>query len=398
MEALSFFLCHNTNASQYHTANGPMMKRPMLLNFLCVVTEDWISVRAAITMRENPLAHKFAKSNLNSEEADPRMPIQALRLLRSYEFKMKLVGLDSKQDVVFTKVYDSDVLGDFRFKIPLTEQTRKIEAFQVYEVGRREGLELQLGTTLPLKIPNPRKIIICDFDKTLVDTRYSTTKELYNSLTKPLQHFPTLKNSLEVLHQNIDDGFNPFILSASPHFYEEAMRDWLYQHRVYTAGIFLKDYRKVLSFLDGDLTPKDLKVQGLYKLNHLLDILGMTGVPDELVLMGDNFESDPVIYLTLSMILLGDQEPWQLWRALKANDAFQLSKRQDANFLDKLYQLSNQLERRQNQNKTKTKIKIYIRKQSEMDSLNVPDFCSPRINLIELYDGKPFKEPAIAHA
>ena len=370
------------------------MKRPMLLNFLCVVTEDWISVRAAITMRENPLAHQFAKSSLNPEEPDPRMPIQALRLLRSYEFKMKLVGLDSKQEVVFTKIYDSDVLGDFRFKIPLTEKTRTIEAFQVYEVGRREGLELQLGTTLPLKIPNPRKIIICDFDKTLVDTRYSTTRELYNSLTKPLQHFPTLQNSLEILHQKVDEGFNPFILSASPHFYEEAMRDWLYQHRVYTAGVFLKDYRKVLSFLDGDLTPKDLKVQGLYKLNHLLDILGMTGVPDELVLMGDNFESDPVIYLTLSMILLGDQEPWQLWRALKENDAFQLSKRQDANFLDKLYQLSNQLERRQA--KAQTKIKIYIRKQGEEDSVNIPDFCKPRLNLIELYEGRPIKEPALA--
>ncbi len=370
-----------------------MMKRPHLLNFLSVITDEWISIRAAITMRENPISKTFG-SHSSTSDSEPRLPIQALRLLRSYEFKMKLVGLDAKQEVVFTKIYDSDILGDFRFKIPLTDKTRQIEAFQVYEVSKQEGLELQLGTALPLKIPNPRKIIICDFDKTLVDTRYSTTRELYTSLTKPLKHFPTLSHSLEILHDKIKAGFNPFILSASPHFYEEAMRDWLYQHQIYTAGIFLKDYRKVLSFLDGDLTPKDLKVQGLYKLNHLLDILGMTGLPDELVLMGDNFESDPVIYLTLSMILLGDQEPWQLWRALKENDAFQLSKRQDANFLDKIYQLQNQLERRQG--KDLPKLTIYIRKQSSEDELRIPDFCQSRSNLIELYEGKPMMESTLS--
>lgn len=345
-------------------------------------------------MRENPLTRKAPHGSVSAEAVEPRFPIQAYRLLRSYEFKMKLVGLDAKQEVVFTKVFDSDSIGDFRFKIPLTNETSKIEAFQMYEVGRREreGLELQLGTALPFKIPNPRKIIICDFDKTLVDTRYSTTRELYTSLTKPLQYFPTLENSLEILRDKIAQGFHPFILSASPHFYEEAMRDWLYQHQVYTAGIFLKDYRKVLSFFDGDLTPKDLKVQGLYKLNHLLDILGMTGIPDELVLMGDNFESDPVIYLTLSMILLGDQKPWQVWRQLKENDAFQLSKRQDAQFLDKIYQLQNQLERRQG--KPVPKLTIYIRRRANEERVQLPKFCEGRANLIKLYEGKPIYESA----
>lgn len=370
------------------------MKRPHLLNFLCVFTDEWISVRAAVTMRENPLTRKAPQGAVNPEALEPRFPIQAYRLLRSYEFKMKLVGLDAKQEVVFTKIFDSDSIGDFRFKIPLTTETSKIEAFQMYEVGRREreGLEIQLGTALPLKIPNPRKIIICDFDKTLVDTRYSTTRELYTSLTKPLQYFPTLENSLEILRDKVAQGFHPFILSASPHFYEEAMRDWLYQHQVYTAGIFLKDYRKVLSFFDGDLTPKDLKVQGLYKLNHLLDILGMTGIPDELVLMGDNFESDPVIYLTLAMILLGDQKPWQVWRQLKENDAFQLSKRQDAQFLDKIYQLQNQLERRHG--KPGPKLTIYIRRRANEEKVQLPKFCEGRANLIELYEGRPVMESA----
>lgn len=363
------------------------MKRPQLLNFLCIVTDEWISIRAAVTMRENPLTRRSPQGAVSAEAVEPRFPIQAHRLLRSYEFKMKIVGLDAKQNVVYTKIFDSDALGDFRFKIPLTNETRKIEALQLYEVGRFEGLELQLGTALPLKIPSHKKIVICDFDKTLVETRYSTTRELLTSLTKPLEYFPTLENSLQVLKEKISEGFHPFILSASPHFYEEAMRDWLYQHEVYTAGIFLKDYRKVLSFLDGDLTPKDLKVQGLYKLNHLLDILAMTGVPDELVLMGDNFESDPVIYLTLAMILVGAQKPWQVWRQLKEQDAFQLSKRQDAQFLDKMYQLQNQIERRVG--KSTPKLTIYIRRRANESEVQLPNFCRQFAHLIELYDGRP---------
>src|SRR5690606_15046968 len=139
------------------------MKRPHLLNFLCIVTDEWISIRAAVTMRENPLTRRAPNGAINAQAVEPRFPIQAYRLLRSYEFKMKLVGLNDKQEVVFTKIFDSDSLGDFRFKIPLTDETRKIEAFQIYEVGKRDGLELQLGTALPLKIPDPKKIIICDF-------------------------------------------------------------------------------------------------------------------------------------------------------------------------------------------------------------------------------------------
>ena len=72
----------------------------------------------------------------------------------------------------------------------------------------------------------------------------------------------------------------------------------MYQNKIFTAGIFLKDVRQVFSLWDGDLSPRDITHQGLYKLNQLLDIINMTDIPDELVLMGDNFESDPVIYLS----------------------------------------------------------------------------------------------------
>jgi hypothetical protein len=248
-----------------------------------------------------------------------------------------------------------------------------------------------LGTYIPLKIHEPKKIIICDFDKTLVDTKYSTTKELYRSLTRPLEAFPTVESSVEILHRFIRAGHHPFILSASPHFYEDAMRDWLYKNNIFSAGIFLKDYRQFFSFLEGELTAKDLKFQGLYKLNHLLDILLMTGVPDELVLMGDNFESDPIIYLTLAQILREDIDPWVIWNDIKEHDIFQLKKNQNSQFLNKIYQLDNMLTRQRKMypNK-KPHIEIYIRKRFEKDELLVPDEYIQQKKLsylIQLYDG-----------
>ena len=262
---------------------------------------------------------------------------------------------------------------------------------QLYEVRKRPGLDLHLGAFIPIRIYSPKKIVICDFDKTLVDTKYSTTKEVYRSLTKPLEEFPTIISSVNILKKSIRQGYHPFILSASPHFYEDAMRDWLYKNNIFSAGIFLKDYRHFFSFLEGDLTSKDFKGQGLYKLNHLLDILLMTGAPDELVLMGDNFESDPIIYLTLAMILTMQIDPWIIWSSIKSEDIFKLKRKQNSQLLNKIFQLDNLLTRRKkDKSKNQMLIKIYIRKRHAEDVLSLPVSYQRQltlVNMIELYDG-----------
>ncbi len=359
------------------------MKRPNLVHFLSIMTDDYVAIKASVTMKENALA--MGNTPVDLEKLAPSFPIQALRLLSAYEFKMKIVGLDENQKEIYKKSFDSDSYGNFNFKIPLTEESKGLVILQLYEVGKEPGLQIHLGTAIPLRIPEPKKIIICDFDKTLVDTRYSTTRDVYNSLTKPLESFPTLVKSVDILQDYIKDGFHPFILSASPHFYEDAMRDWLYQNHIYTAGIFLKDYRKIFSFFEGDLTTKDLKVQGLYKLNHLLDILLMAGIPKDIVLMGDNFESDPIIYLTMAMILKQDHEPWKLWKIVKSQDAFQLNRKQNGQFLNKIFQLNNMIGRLPYE----VSLKIYIRKKANEESIKVPTKFKGRLPLIELYDGMP---------
>ncbi len=364
------------------------MKRPHLVHFLAIITDDSINIKASITMKENIIARK---RDFDLTVLTPHFPIQALRLLNAYEFTLKIVGTTKDQHEIYKKSFESDSFGNFNFKIPLTEERSKIEILQLYEVKKRPGLELHLGTYIPLRIYSPKKIIICDFDKTLVDTKYSTTKEVYRSLTRPLQEFPTIISSVNILKMAIHQGYHPFILSASPHFYEDAMRDWLYKNNIFSAGIFLKDYRQFFSFLEGDLTAKDLKGQGLYKLNHLLDILLMTGIPDELTLMGDNFESDPIIYLTLAKILTLNIDPWIIWNNIRDEEIFQLKKKQNSQLLNKVFQLDNLINRKKKNTPDKNIIiKIYIRKRSIDDQLTIPAKYQQQlglVNLIEMYDG-----------
>lgn len=374
------------------------MKRPILVNFLAIMTEESLNVRASVTMNKNNVSSSapkgFAKEvaqgivrEIEKELPTPSFPIQAIRLLKSSTFKIKLVGINHEQKEVYKKVFESDSFGNLNFKIPLNRERAEIKAIQVYEVGKEAGLELHLGTFIPLSIKNPKKLIICDFDKTLVDTKYSTTRELYHSLTQPLEYFPTVISSVEILKEYIEKGYHPFILSASPHFYEEAMRDWLYKNQIFTAGIFLKDYRQLFSLFEMDLTPKDLKIQGLYKLNHLFDILILTGIPHELVLMGDNFESDPIIYLSLISLLKESQDPWQLWNFLRKLDAFQMNKKQNSILLNKVYQISNLLTNFLVNNPQGTSIKVYIRKKVEEDKLEIPASLQEHLPLVTLYEG-----------
>ena len=364
------------------------MKRPHLVHFLAIITDDSINIKASITMKENIISKK---REIDLAILTPHFPIQALRLLNAYEFTLKIVGMTKDQKEIYKKSFESDSFGNFNFKIPLTEERSHIEILQLYEVKKRPGLELHLGTYIPLRIYSPKKIVICDFDKTLVDTKYSTTKEVYRSLTRPLEEFPTIISSVNILKRAIHQGYHPFILSASPHFYEDAMRDWLYKNNIFSAGIFLKDYRHFFSFLEGDLTSKDLKGQGLYKLNHLLDILLMTGIPDELVLMGDNFESDPIIYLTLVKMLTMNIDPWIIWNSIKSTDVFQLKRKQNSQLLNKIFQLNNLLNRKKKTAPHKKMIiKIYIRKRSSDDQLALSAQVQRQMGLIhpiEMYDG-----------
>lgn len=346
------------------------MKRPKLVHFTSIESDEYVHIRASMTYSSHGKFEFLDEINQNLKEIVPTKPIQSLGLLSSNEFRLKVIGLGDDGSENTIRSFDSDSFGNFNFKIPHPEGSR-ISKLKLFETRSHPGLDLLIGSFIPTKIHSPKKIVVTDFDKTLVDTRYSSMKELYLSLRNPIHYFPPVNNSIDLIHRLVKEEYQPFILSASPHFYENAIRDWLYQNQIFTGNIFLKDYRNIFSFFEGEMTTKDLKSQGFYKLNSIVNILLMTGIPDDLVLVGDGFESDTIIYLSLAAILVGRYDPWTLWNNIKREESFKLTNQQHFRFLSKFYQLKNMSDA-----KPRGKLKIYIR-------------CKP--HMLETLENRTFK-------
>jgi phosphatidate phosphatase APP1 len=330
------------------------------VHFSSVESDQYIHIRASMSYSSQAKFQILEEINQNLKEIVPTRPIQGLGLLSSNEFRLKVVGLTEDDRESTIRSFDSDSFGNFNFKIPHPEN-EKVVKLKLYETQTHPGLDLLIGSFIPTKIRVPKKILITDFDKTLVDTRYSSMKEMYLSLRNPVSFFPPVNSSIELVQEFINQDFQPFVVSASPHFYENAIRDWLYQNQIFTGNIFLKDYRSIFSFFEGDLSTKDLKTQGFYKLNTIVNILLMTGIPQDLTLMGDGFESDTIIYLTLAAVLVGGHDPWTIWNLIKREESFRLTNQQHFRFLSKFYQLKNLSDAH-----PRSKIQIFIRCRSHM--------------------------------
>jgi hypothetical protein len=82
----------------------------------------------------------------------------------------------------------------------------------------------------------------------------------------------------------------------------------------------------------------------------------MCGHAQELVLMGDGFESDLLIYTVFQRILSKKADPHHLWSSLVKRKEFNLTSNQQANFLLKVYELTARLASRPLIN-----VKIHIR-------------------------------------
>ncbi len=342
---------------------------------MAIKTQEFLSLKASVALKQ------IETRLLEDTEPEAPAPFDNIQLLRSKKFLLRLEILGKERTLLKVFNFETDSIGNIREKISILKFKEDPQVINIYEVNYHKGLDFFLGSFMPLIINPEQKLVICDFDKTLVDTSYSTTKEIYFSLTKPVGFFPNVTTGIDLLKDSIKEGHQPFILSASPHFYEDTIRDWLYRQQIFQAGIFLKDYRIVFSLFEHNtLETKDIKVQGLYKLNHLLDILHMTGIPNNLRLIGDNFESDPLIYLILTRFLADPVEPWALWNKVKSLKAFQLTDRQNSMLLSKFYHLA------QKRSQHPVKIEIYIRAKSEDESLNAPaEFLQGKEGMVKMF-------------
>lgn len=300
-----------------------MIKRPELLSCIILKNPYYYSFRIIVGIIKN-----------NKDKEKETTPWQNIGRASRQRLKLKIIAFKSDTSSIFQQEYWTNELGILELKIPTYKINENINYFKIYETSHHPGLSLILGNYIPHAIPENFKIVISDFDKTLVETKYSNPQEVYRSLSSPLSDFPTIKEGLRLFKSYIEQNAIPFIVSAGPHFYERPIKDWLYQQGILNNEVFLKDYKSILGPFSGQLTLKDITYHGFYKLQSILKILSMTHIPRELALIGDGFEADPYIYLTIEKLLTKSTDPWHLWNEIKKLPQFTQTNRQKTSLLD----------------------------------------------------------------
>ena len=206
--------------------------RPYLIHFHCILVKTKLSIRLGISSRPSRY--------FSDDELSPSIPIRDFRLLSKNKFTAKIV-IEFEGSGTLEKTLDTDQFGHLNYRFSLADYTvnhRQNAKVSIYETSVSPGFDLFLGSQNPKSINTEKAVIISDFDKTLVDTKYKTTIELYHSLTSRLDEFPTVEKTLEQIHPMYNDGHPLFIVSASPHFYENSIRHWLKSQNIHDAGIF----------------------------------------------------------------------------------------------------------------------------------------------------------------
>ncbi len=331
------------------------MYKLKLLNFNCFLTRNSIKIKALLFYKKNELftSHNGFK------------PIESLFRFTSKLMKIKIELYDESHQLVGVKETQSDRFGNINTTIPFAKP-KQISKIKLYLL---EPKFVFLSELSPQAINRHGKMIICDFDKTLVDTKYRTPKEIFHSLTGPISQYRKIGSSVDLFKSLIDKGYSPFIVSASPHFYELAIRKWINQEGLPQCPMTLKNYRDIFSLWHERLSFKDLLVHGNYKLQAMLDILIMTGIPEDLVLIGDSSETDPEIYLLLKNLLTSEQSIWELWKEFKDLKCFQLTNAQSSQILRKINLLKGKINLAKGRG-IKVSIQIYIRKVGLIESMH----------------------------
>lgn len=348
------------------------MDRPQLLSISLIGTMQKLSVRALVDL----VALDELTIPLLEQQPSSISPWDNIRFLPRKSFTLKFECLDDQQKLLYSKDFTTHEFGLFQIELPSHVNNQRVHFLKIFETSVLTGVECFLGHYFPIHLTNDAQIIISDFDKTLVETRYSTPKEMLESLRKPLSNFPTIPSSVQLLKSYMEQGYLPFIVSASPHFYERSFRDWLYQNEIHTSNIFLKDYRKIFSFFNQELTTKDIKHQGFYKLATIVDILLMCQLPQDIVLVGDGFESDMLIYIIIKLLIVDKVDPYQLWKDISRKKEFILNAKQKSQFLLKVYELSSLSRKKWN-----SQVHIYIRcNQTIMSSIKSRDLENKKLN------------------
>ncbi len=183
-------------------------------------------------------------------------------------------------------------------------------------------------------------MIVSDIDQTLLDTDFHSRKGILATFTETAQEKKAIQAMPEFYRQMTthkeDEKISLFFLSASPHFFRRNLASFFEHHSIPIGGMYLKYLPGILDNAIGDLSnsvtswknifqqgsgkwkeilqgnAKDLKLhitalrdQTSYKLRLLLISRLMQPTHLNLILMGDNTESDFLVFGLYQILLMG---------------------------------------------------------------------------------------------
>ena len=133
------------------------MERPFLSNFSAIIADKKLSIRAYITELEQQHESKV--------QSTKNIPIQSINLFSKNFFNIKICLLNHKSQILLEKEFQTDNYGKLDISIPKMINNQLIYSIKLYETGYYPGVEVYLGSFLPITIQNPKKIVISDFEK-----------------------------------------------------------------------------------------------------------------------------------------------------------------------------------------------------------------------------------------
>jgi len=303
-----------------------MITRPELIQglFFKKDSELYLSLKIAATLERDYKEYLRPISNW------------PMLLPRTYQLMIRF--FDGTQEIADSKLeLTTNLYGEI--KITTLLPNNKISSLKIYEVGSDPGISFYIGLYQINEITPKTKLIITDFDKTLIKTKYKTTSEIIRALTNRLTIFDRIESTYHKIKNEMQEKTTTLVLlSASPHFYAKPIKDWLKVNWLGEAAIILKDAREVLFHYKSNLSFKDLRLQGFYKLNALLDLVNLIGLPDEISLYGDAEESDPQIYSIFAEICKGNNA-YSLMNLINNERSFQLTLKQKVIIREKIEEL-----------------------------------------------------------
>jgi phosphatidate phosphatase APP1 len=278
--------------------------------------------------------------------ASCKRPLDGIFLFSKNLFKLNIIFKNAQNKTIDNFPCTTDNYGNLSKSFAFTLSPHLQDCFQVEIVDLAS--KRSLHTLRLLNLQEQNRVVICDFDKTLVATKYSNATEIINNLMTTIPDSYKIQKSIDILKKTISEGHHSFILSASPHFFAPTIKKWLERSKIPITGIFLKDFRPLLSKKLKFLTFSLFTNQVYFKIKSIINILSLTGVPKELVLIGDDYESDHEIYLWIKQILAH-------------NIDFQFLNKWKLNSDNKLHLKNKFLKLMSDRPEQKTKVTIHIR-------------------------------------